>query len=56
MRDVTQLPWLVVSPTLGVVGTFYLNVDAVTYKNTRKFCQVLHRDQYQTQRESSNAN
>jgi len=52
-RDVTKLPWLVVSPFLGVVATFNLNVEAVAYRDAnRKNAQVIHRDDYKTQRET----
>ena len=56
MRDVTQLPWLVVSPFLGVVATFYLNVEAKAYIQTgdkvKANWQVIHRKEYKTNRES----
>lgn len=52
MRDVTQLPWLVVSPFLGVVATFLLNVEAVKCcQSMGKGCQVINRKDYKTNRE-----
>ena len=53
-RDVTELPWLVVSPFLGVVATFYLNVEAVKYCQLDKTAhwQVINRKDYKTNRES----
>ena len=52
-RDVTELPWLVVSPFLGVVATFYLNVEAVKYCQLNKpaHWQVINRKDYKTNRE-----
>tara|TARA_R110002153_G_scaffold233329_2_gene386728 strand:+ start:312 stop:482 length:171 start_codon:yes stop_codon:yes gene_type:complete len=52
-RDVTELPWLVVSPFLGVVATFYLNVEAVKYcQLSDRQWQVINRKDYKTNRDS----